>query len=108
MANKINHGFYSVYSHDEEEGVVRIFDPRINPGVDIRTYDYRPKVPKGIPMGSGTENKGYVEMWGGTSKYYPDERHTIGPGEMIEWTYMFRLPDSSEQVVGSTPGILKT
>jgi len=42
-------------------------------------------------MGSGTENKGYVEMWGGTSKYYTDERHPIGPGEMIEWTYMFRL-----------------
>ena len=34
MADGLDAGFYGVYSHDEEEGVVRVFDPLLNPGVD--------------------------------------------------------------------------
>ena len=83
MADGLNEGFYSAYSHDEEEGVVRIFDKDINPGMDMWTYGYHTTH---IPMGSGAPNKGYAEMWGGTSKLYPDERHPIAPGEVIEWT----------------------
>ena len=86
MADGLAHGFYGAYSHDEEEGVVRVFDKEKTPGVDIWTYGYQPRFPRGIPMGSGRENDGYVEMWGGTSKLYPDERRPIPPGETIEWT----------------------
>jgi hypothetical protein len=90
MADGLRHGFYSAYSHDEDEGVVRVFDKDKNPGVDIWTYGFHPRPPGEIPMGSGAENKGYVEMWGGTSKLYPDERHPLRPGEAIEWTeWMF-------------------
>jgi hypothetical protein len=85
MADGLKHGFYSAYSHDMQEGVVRVFDKEINPGVDIWTYGYHPRSPHGIPMGSGKENNGYVEIWGGTSKLYPDERHPISPGEVVEW-----------------------
>lgn len=83
MADGLEYGFYSAYSHDKEEGVVRVFDEDINPGCDIWTYGYHTDR---IPMGSGAKNKGYAEMWGGTSKTYPDERHPIKPGEVIEWT----------------------
>lgn len=83
MADGLKYGFYSAYSHDKEEGVVRIFDKEINPGCDIWTYGYHTDR---IPMGSGAKNKGYAEMWGGTSKTYPDERHPIKPDEVIEWT----------------------
>gem|GEM_PF-1992204 len=92
MADGIEHGFYGAYSHDFDEGVIRVFDKDINPGVDIWTYGFKPRSPRGIPMGSGKENDGYVEMWGGTSKLYPDERRPIAPGESIAWTeWMYAL-----------------
>jgi hypothetical protein len=86
MAGELREGFFGAYSHDEQEGVVRVFDKDLNPGVDVWTYGYHPKPPGQIPMGSGAPNKGYVEMWGGTSKTFPDERRPLGPGESIEWT----------------------
>ena len=86
MAEKLEAGFYAAYSHDEEEGVVRVFDPEINPGVDAWTYGYHPRGNAAIPMGSGAYNNGYVEIWGGTSRLFPDERHPLGPGETIGWT----------------------
>jgi len=92
MADGIDFGFYGAYSHDADEGVVRVFDKDTNPGVDIWTYGYKPRSPRGIPMGSGKENDGYAEMWGGTSKLYPDERRPIAPSETISWTeWMYAL-----------------
>ncbi len=85
MAGDLREGFFGAYSHDEQEGVVRVFDQEINPGVDVWTYGYHPKPPGQIPMGSGAPNRGYAEMWGGTSKTFPDERKPLGPGESIEW-----------------------
>ncbi len=86
MAHGLREGFFGAYSHDEEEGVVRVFDKDLNPGLDVWTYGYHPKPPNGIPMGSGAPSRGYVEMWGGTSKTFPDEEHPLEPGESIEWT----------------------
>ena len=63
--------------------MVRVFNKEKTPGVDIWTYGH---CPKRILMGSGVPNKGYAEMWGGTSKLYPDERHPLPPGEIIGWT----------------------
>jgi hypothetical protein len=83
MAERLNDGFYGIYSHDEEEGVVRVFDREKTPGVDTWTYGFHTTQ---IPMGSGAPNKGYAEMWGGTSVLYPDERHPLKPGERLTWT----------------------
>ncbi|MCP5117702.1 MAG: DUF5107 domain-containing protein, partial [bacterium] len=83
QADGLTAGFFGVYSHDAEEGVVRVFDPLSNPGVDTWTYGFHPK---NIPMGSGAPNKGYVEMWGGTVKTFPHERRPLGPGESLAWT----------------------
>jgi len=83
MADGLQHGFYGAHSHDTQEGIVRVFDPQKTPGVDVWTYGYRPDR---IPMGSGSPSRGYVEMWGGTSKLYPDERRPLAPGASREWT----------------------
>ncbi len=86
MADGLREGFFGAYSHDEEEGVVRIFDKALNPGLDVWTYGYHPRPPHHIPMGSGAPSRGYAEMWGGTSKTFPDEERPLAPGETIEWT----------------------
>jgi hypothetical protein len=83
MADGLNAGFFGAYSHDADEGVVRVFDPLVNPGVDIWTYGFHPD---NIPMGSGAPNKGYVEMWGGTVKEFPNELRTIEGGSHLRWT----------------------
>ncbi|UCG85807.1 MAG: DUF5107 domain-containing protein [Gemmatimonadota bacterium] len=82
MADGLSSGFYGAHSHDTEEGIVRVFDREKTPGVDVWTYGYRPER---IPMGSGSPSRGYVEMWGGTSKLYPDERQPLAPEESLEW-----------------------
>jgi len=92
MADGLYAGFYSAYSHDEEEGIVRIFDPEKTPGVDIWTYGYHTTR---IPMGSGAPNKGYAEMWGGTSRLYPHERKPLAPGASVRWTeWMYPYQDT--------------
>jgi hypothetical protein len=82
MADSLRAGFYSAYSHQDEEGIVRVFDPAQTPGVDLWTYGYRTTQ---IPMGSGAPCKGYAEMWGGTSRLYPHQRQPLGPGERVQW-----------------------
>jgi hypothetical protein len=83
MADGLSQGFYSAYSHDEEEGVVRVFDKEKTPGAKVWTYGYHTTK---IPMGSGAPNKGYVEMWGGTAKIYAVDRHPLKPGASVHWT----------------------
>ena len=49
--------------------------------------------PEDIPMGSGKSNKGYVEIWGGTVKSFPDQTAPLPPGDAIgwcEWIYPFQ------------------
>ncbi len=83
QADGLTAGFFGVYSHDAEEGVARVFDPLASPGVDTWTYGFHPK---SIPMGSGAPSKGYIEMWGGTVKTFPDERQSLAPGASLAWT----------------------
>lgn len=75
------------HSHDAAEGMVRVFDKDKTRGVDIWTYGFAPKE---IPMGSGGPSRGYVEMWGGTTKTYGPERSILAAGASIMWTeWMF-------------------
>ena len=83
MADGLQEDWYGVYSHDAEEGAVRVFDRRKTPGIDAWTYGFDPK---DVPMGSGKPNKGYAEVWGGTVKTFPDETAPLGPKETLSWT----------------------
>ena len=105
MANGLTAGYYSAYSHDAEEGVVRVFDPVLNPGVDVWTYGFHPT---GIPMGSGQPNKGYVEMWGGTSVLFPDETRPLPPGGSLAWTeWMYSYRETKGMSAASQVGAIR-
>ena len=83
MVESLTAGFYGVYSHDADEGVVRVFDPLATPGLDVWSYGFHPD---NIPTGSGKPNKGYAEMWGGTSLLFPDELRPLAPRGTKAWT----------------------
>jgi len=105
MADGLTAGYYSAYSHDAEEGVVRVFDPVLNPGVDVWTYGFHPT---GIPMGSGQPNKGYVEMWGGTSVLFPDETRPLPPGDSLAWTeWMYSYRETQGMSAASQVGAIR-
>lgn len=100
MAEGLTAGFYGAYAPEEDEGVVRVFDPLASPGVDVWTYGYHPD---DIPMGSGAPNRGYVEMWGGTVRHFPNERDLLAPGASLswsEWVYPFH---GTGGLSGATP-----
>lgn len=104
MADGLDAGFYGAYSHDVGEGVVRVFDPVTNPGMDMWTYGFHPT---GIPMGSGAPNKGYAEMWGGTVKLFPHERRPLAPGASLSWSeWMYAFHETGGLTAANEVGAL--
>lgn len=92
LAQQLMDGFYGAFSHDANEGIVRVFDPKDTPGMDIWTWGFPP--PPDRQRGfSDVPNLGYVEMWGGTSHDFSDEaRQTLAPKarrHWKEWMYAF-------------------
>ncbi len=92
LATNLTAGFYGAFSHDANEGLVRVFDPKITPGMDIWTWGYPPAPPMQHEY-SLLPNLGYVELWGGTSEDFSDEARRVLPphGSMAwhEWIYPF-------------------
>lgn len=85
LCDQLTAGFYSAYSHDAQEGVVRVFPKDITPGMDIWTWGY-PVPPSRQKEYSPTPNAGYVEMWGGTVRDFSDDSlATLAPGKEISW-----------------------
>lgn len=96
LVEELTAGFYSAFCHESNEGIVRVFDPKITPGMDIWTWGYPP------PPGRQREyslkpNLGYVEMWGGTARDFSDGAlRTLGAGERLQWTeWMFAYSGTS-------------
>lgn len=85
LALDLEHGFYSAYSHEEEEGIVRVFPVNSNPGCNIWTFGFDPPLLTRRRFSGNEIHNGYVEMWGGITsgfkEYYPLE-----PGKSISWT----------------------
>lgn len=85
LAQQLTHGFYSAFSHDANEGIVRVFDPQVTPGMDIWTWGFPPTSARQREFGE-VPNLGYVEMWGGTARDYSDEaRGTLAPKTQRRW-----------------------
>lgn len=85
LAVELEHGFYSAFSHDRNEGVVRVFPRDRCPGLNIWTWGVDPE-PGTRRRFSGSEDcRGYVEMWGGVTRGF-DEYHRLGPGQSLSWT----------------------
>ncbi len=91
LACKLEHGFYSAFSHDENEGIVRVFPKDKNPGCNIWAWGINPDL-KTRKRFSGSEKcRGYVEMWGGLTHGF-DKYYHLEPNEEIfwkEWMYPF-------------------
>lgn len=83
MAKNMTDGFFGAYSHDSNEGVVRVFDITKTPGLDTWTYGFHPN--HTVPMGSGKNSNGYAEMWGGNVRNFPDEKATLGVNQSVSW-----------------------
>lgn len=72
--------YVSIYSHADNEGLVRIFQNGKSKGVKL--------------FGLGTissstftdDNSQYIEMWGGVGKtFFNDDYQTLNPGQNLEW-----------------------
>jgi hypothetical protein len=90
LATNLTAGFYSAFCHEADEGIVRVFDPKITPGVDIWTWGYNP--PDGLQKQySLVPNRGYVEMWGGTGHDFSEgSQSSLNPEQKVAWKeYMY-------------------
>ena len=89
LAWKLDYGFYSAFSHEENEGIVRIFPLEMHPGCNIWTWGYEPDVKQRIRFSGSEKNTGYVEMWGGITHGF-DKYYSLAPGKSISWSeYMY-------------------
>ncbi len=79
-ADSLKDGFFGAYCHEQDEGIVRIFDKEVSPGV--KTWFWGNPARKGSwwQRFSTTPDRGYVELWGGVTKTFNDYA-TIKPGE---------------------------
>ena len=85
LAQQLTAGFFGAFSHDTNEGIVRVFDPKDTPGMDIWTWGFPPP-PERQRGYSEVPNLGYIEMWGGTARDFSDEaRETLAPKESRRW-----------------------
>ncbi len=85
LAEALSEGFYSAFSHEANEGIVRVFNAELNPGMDIWTWGNRPP-PQRQKEFSLEPNLGYVEMWGGTVRDFSDESlRPLSPGASTGW-----------------------
>lgn len=85
LATNLTHGFYGAFSHDTNEGVARVFDPQVTPGMDIWTWGYPPP-PSRQREYCLEPNLGYVELWGGTVRDFSDAAlRPLKAGGSLEW-----------------------
>jgi hypothetical protein len=86
LAEKLTSNFFAAFSHEANEGIARLFDPSVTPGMDIWTWGFPPPAERQRQY-SLTPNLGYIEMWGGTSHDYADSsRRELKAGESFRWT----------------------
>jgi hypothetical protein len=83
--NKTGQSFFGVYSHEDQEGGVRIFDVDATPGCDTWTYGFHP--PSCFPQNNqiAIGHCSYAEMWGGTVNHL-EKLKTLSPGETLMWS----------------------
>jgi hypothetical protein len=84
LAWELEDGFYSAFSHEKNEGIVRIFPKDINPGCNIWTWGFDPDSSLRARFSGNRTNNGYVEMWGGITKGF-DEFFSLESQKSLSW-----------------------
>jgi hypothetical protein len=84
-ALELNGNFDSAYSHELKEGIVRVFNPEITPGVKTWAWGWPYD---GHNCYSFEHNKGYVEIWGGLTRTFNNsiDYVVLKPDEKMKWT----------------------
>ena len=82
---KMNMNFFGVYSHEDNEGGIRLFDLSETPGCDTWTYGYHPPpcFPQNEKIAIG--HCRYAEMWGGNVMHL-EKLKPLMSKESVEWT----------------------
>ena len=84
LAWELEDGFYSAFSHEKNEGIVRIFPLDINPGCNIWTYGFDPDSSLRARFSGSRTHNGYVEMWGGITKGF-DKFYSLESQKSLSW-----------------------
>jgi hypothetical protein len=74
--------FWGVINHDNQEGIFRIADNSITPGMKIWTWGY-PQTISIDPYTASTEARPYIELWAGVTREFW-QRTEISPNHQLE------------------------
>lgn len=87
MTSPLRHGYYAVYAHAADQGVVHVFDLETTPTIDVWCWGYPPTEEHQADFTACPPNQGYVEVWNGNVTSFKDESlATLAPGERLHWT----------------------
>jgi Domain of unknown function (DUF5107) len=62
--------FWGVINHDNEEGIIRIADNRITPGLKMWTWGFSSFTNETDPRKEPNEQRPYIELWAGVSDQF--------------------------------------
>lgn len=80
--------FWGVINHDNEEGLFRIADNTVTPGLKIWTWGY-PRSSAVDPMSSTDEARPYIELWAGVTREFWQRTTLPANGRLeIQETYI--------------------
>lgn len=81
------HNFWGVINHDNEEGIFRIADNNLTPGLKIWTWGYPTSISID-PHTSTSPSRPYIELWAGVSREFWQRAQFPANSQMeIEETY---------------------
>ena len=79
--------FWGVINHDNEEGIFRIADNTLTPGLKIWTWGY-PHSTAVDPLTTADESRPYVELWAGVTREFWQRTTLAAQGRLeIEEVY---------------------
>lgn len=85
--------FWGVINHDNEEGIIRIADNRITPGLKMWTWGYQSFTNETDARKEPNEARPYVELWAGVSDQFFHRAGLPARGEII-------IPETYSPTIG--------
>jgi hypothetical protein len=74
--------FWGVINHDNEEGIIRIADNRVTPGLKMWTWGYQSFMHEADARKDPSEARPYVELWAGVSDQFFHRARLPARGEV--------------------------
>ena len=88
MTTPLLQPYYAVYSHEQDEGLIHMFDSKVTPGLNIWGW--------GFPLSVSRQNEftadrirttGYIEFWNGTVRGFSNRAlATLAAHQSLNWT----------------------